>query len=219
MHGIRGKEYPTNLYQIPKIEIGRMSFIKPIMQEHADQFTNDSVFVQDGSAPSPRDPGRLGWTLFYNTNLLVDIQNSKMAFCDSLATLKAQGYSIEKFISAPLLIERGLVEFIAETPKGSLRCLLDTGATWNMLNAGLEEGKSIEQEIWKPENVFEYPFFIIGDQDLGPITMRRVPIKSPIFLGAILGMEFFREHLVFIDFAGKQIYFSKSCLKEDPHDP
>ncbi len=209
MYGIRGKEYSTNLYRVPKAKIGAMTFSKLVLQEEMQEFVTDSVFVQNGGKPSPREPGRLGWELFYNVNLLVDVTNSLIAFCDSLDTLKNKGYVIEDFIQTPLFLDRGLVEFQVQTLEGVLLCMLDTGATWNMINSEIERGKPIEEEMWKPENSVEYSSFKIEGEEFGPIAFHRMPIKIPIRIEAILGMEFFQNHLVFLDFTGKCAYFSK----------
>ena len=209
MHGIRGKEYPINLYQVPKLKIDKMAFIHPTVQEENVEFEKDAVFLREGSTHSPQEPGRLGWELFYHSNLLIDVKNSQIAFCDGLNTLTKQGYPVQDFIFAHLLLERGLVEFEAETPDGILRCTLDTGATWNMLNTEIDEGKPLEQVMWEPNRVREYPFFKASGKELGPLSFHTVPIKLPIHIEAILGMEFFRDHLVFLDFEKKQLYFYK----------
>ena len=210
MYGIRGKEYPTNFYRIPKIQIGVMHFNQPILQEKSQEFVKDGTFIQSGRERSPRDPVRLGWSLFYDVNLLVDVKNFEIAFCDSLDTLKKRGYPIEAFTKCPLDLERGLVEFEAETPKGKLRCMLDTGTTCNMFNSEIAEGETVEQMIWEPENWLNYNFFKIEGNDFGPITFRRVPIHIPIRIEAVIGMEFIEDHLIFIDFANKLIYFAKN---------
>ena len=216
MYGFRGKAYPTNLYLIPKIEIGAMSFIQPILQENSEEFRQDGEIVQLGNNSSSHEPGRVGWELFHNVNLLLDLKNSKIAFCDSLETLKKQGYSFDNFVKIPLLIERGLVEFEAQpTKKTALRCMLDTGCTWNILNTEIEPDKSIEQVAWEHESITEYPSFQIGNRDFGAVAFHLLPIKIPIRIDAILGMEFFKEHLVFLDFSEKCIYFSKNHLFRD----
>ncbi|MBI5272814.1 MAG: hypothetical protein HY861_02390 [Chlamydiia bacterium] len=210
MYGMLGKEYLTNIYRIPKASIGAMAFIQPTLQNDRDEFIADSVFVQGGGKPSPRPPGRVGWELFYNVNLLVDLKNSQIAFCDSVDTLQKQGYPTEHFVKTPLLLERGLVEFEASTGEGSLHCTLDTGATWNMLNTEIAEGRSIEQIAWDPENVLHYPSLKIGAEEFGPIDFHRIPIHLPIRIEATLGMEFFQDHLVFLDFSRGYAYFFKN---------
>jgi hypothetical protein len=209
-YGVRGKEYKKNSYQIPKLKIGAMAFSPPVLQEENSEFLKDSEFFQSGGDSIPREEeGRIGISLFYAANLLIDIQNSQIAFCDSLDTLKKEGYAIETFIKAPLFLEKGLAEFEANIPTGSLRCILDTGTTWNILNADLADEKSINTAIWEPENMLEYSSFHIEGMDFGPTSFHRMPIRMPIQIEAILGMEFFKNYLVFLDFAGKAVYFSK----------
>ncbi len=209
MYGIRGKEYIKKLYRLPKIKMGAMTFFKPILQEEKTEFIQDSSFVQGEREPSAREVGRLGWELFYNTNLFVDIKNARIAFCDSWDTLKNEGYMMENFIKTALFLEQGLVEFEAETPEGPLRCTLDTAASWNVLNTELKDGESVDEVIWKPENILDYSSFKIESEDFGPIAFHRMPIQLPIRVEAILGMEFFKDHAIFLDFAGKSAYFSK----------
>jgi hypothetical protein len=212
MHGIRGTEYPTNFYRIPKITIGSMSFIQATLEEETTAFIKDSVFVQNGKEPSPPEPGRLGWELFYHTNLLIDAKHAKIAFCDSLQTLKQEGYAIENFVKTALILDRGCVEFEAKTPKGTLRCLLDTGATLNMLNSQTAQGDTIEEAIWKSENDLEYASFQIDSHDLGPVSFRQVPLKTALPIEAILGMQFVQDHLIFLDFSGGVVYFAKNIF-------
>ena len=211
MYGIRGKEYTKKIYQIPKAKIGAMAFSPPTLQEENEEFLKDAQFLQnDEDSSSREEKGRLGWELFRDTKLLIDAQNSKVAFCNSLDTLKQEGYSVEKFVKAPLLLDRGLVEFKADTPDRSLRCVLDTGTTWNILNAEPLGDDFIDATVWEPENILEYSFFKIEEKDFGPIFFHRIPIQIPIQIDAILGMEFFKNHLIFLDFAEQAVYFQKT---------
>lgn len=213
-YGFRGKEYQTNFYQISDISIGDMFFIRPILQESCEEFCNDSVIIKKGNTPSPREHGRLGWELFYNVNLLIDIKKSQIAFCDSINTLKKQGYPVGDFVKAPLLIERGLIEFETQVSERSFCCLLDTGCTKNLVNSEAEEGKSIEDIIFDPNYVVEYPSFKISETEFGPIKFHRIPIKMPIQIDMVLGMEFFENFLVFIDFSNRHVYFSKQSIDD-----
>jgi hypothetical protein len=208
MYGIRGKEYLNTLYEIPKIGIGRMDFSNPILQSESRDFLIDAVFRKGNKKPLPRDPGRLGWCLFRDSNLLVDIQKEKIVFCDSQENLQQHGYFLHDWIEAPMLLERGLVEFEVMTPEGGLRCMLDTGSTYNLLNVSSEQ--TIDQAIWDLENVIVYPWIKIGSQDLGSLEFHSVPISLPVPIEAILGMDFFSAHVVFLDFVNERILFEKS---------
>ena len=179
------------------------------MQGEPEDFGNNSTIVRSGHTPSSDEPGRIGWEIFRIFNLFLDLGNSKIAFCDSLSRLGKQGYSVEKFVQTPLILERGLVEFQAQTPDGPLRCMLDTGATWNILNIDIEEGRAIEEVVCDPKNISEIHEFRIGERDFGAIQFQSLPIDLPIRIDAILGMDFLQNHAVFIDFANGQIYFSQ----------
>ncbi|MBU6447117.1 MAG: hypothetical protein KGQ49_06940 [Verrucomicrobia bacterium] len=203
MYGIRGTKYEENLFTVPCIQIGPLSFYEPQLHEYRETLKSDSLIVSNHSEISPPEPGMLGWQLFGQTNLLLDLKNSQIAFCDSVATLKKQGYNIEQCMRAPLLLKRGLVEFKAQTSQGPLLCMLDTGASWNIINRDIKE----ETDAY---NVVTYPIFKIhAKSNLGPIAFHPYPIKLPVHVEAILGMEFFEEYCVFLDFYENYIYVWK----------
>lgn len=207
MYGFQGKEYNKNIFQVPNIRIGQFSIECPLIQEEAKDFYAQAVFVKDGGNPSAAEPARLGWKIFQNKNLLLVLKNEKIVFCDSLFTLKEQGYEIEKFVKTPLLIDRGLIEIEAETESGTLRCMLDTGSTFNGLNSNNEGNITMQELFWNTEYFLTKPTFKINQQEFGPITFRQIPIRLPIHIDAILGMDFFLENIVFLDFANNLIYF------------
>lgn len=200
MYGFKGHAYETNLYQIPKIQIGPLSVWQMIAQEECEKARNDAILVKK-TGLLQREPGKLGWELFRNCNLLIDIQNNRVAFCDGLETLKQRGYPTETIVCIPLIKERGLIEFDTVTSNGPLRCVLDTGSTWNILNM------EIKGSACSPSNTVAIKSFKISNKDFGPIEFHRIPIQIPIHVEAILGMEFFQDHLVFIDFSQGKICF------------
>ncbi len=215
--GIRGKEYQKKLYRIPKLKIGSMTFSPPILHIENDEFLKDAEFIQDGKSSTPRrEDGRLGYPLFSRTNLLIDIPNSQIAFCDSITTLNEENYPIETFCKTALLLDQGLVEIDINTPDGPMHCVLDTGSTWNVLNAPTKSEKSLDDAVWDPETITNYPWFEIKGTDFGPISFHRMPIELPIQVDAILGMEFFRTNRVFLDFSEKYVYVQIPATEEIP---
>lgn len=205
-YGFRGKQYEVDLYRLPRIEIGAMSFVHPILQVASNAFRQDGKITQPGCISPSHESGRLGWQLFHNVNLFLDLKNAKIAFCDSLNTLKKQRYSIDHFVRVPLFLERGLIELEAQIFENSfVRCVLDTGTTWNILNVVPSE-EAIEQKAWDPQNILKSSTCKIGERNFGPVEFRRLPIRIPIQVDAILGMGFLMDHSVFIDFSEKAIY-------------
>ena len=223
-YGLTGKTYKSDVYQVAKVHIGNMTFF-PVEVEEANLELEDDINLGEKGEVLEDNVGRVGWCLFHNFNLLIDCEHSTLALCDSLETLNKQGYPVDSFTWTPLLLDRGFIEFEATTETGTLRCLLDTGSTWNMLNKDLENLcnnhmiftlENVDQySILNPENknlmvfdskdIRELSVFNIGGKEFGPMTFNR--IKSPMAIDAIIGMEFFDSTLIFIDFPNHKIYF------------
>jgi hypothetical protein len=223
--GMRGKKYYSDIYELPKIKIGDMTLFQAKVQETNSEFEKDATLLKKEESSSISCLGRIGWPLFHNFNFFLDCENSLIAFCDSLDTLKKQGYPVDSFIETPLLLDRNLIEFKAMTESGPIRCMLDTGSTLNMLNKDIEEGSNnhmilnpdnidqhpilnstnSDQMVFEPENVYDMQVFKIGKKDFGAVTFQK--IKTPFEIDAIIGMEFLDSKLIFIDFPNRKIYF------------
>ncbi len=223
-YGIKGKIWESNVYELEKIHTENVSFYPVLADELCSEFQTD---IHVGVQPnvSELDCGRVGWRLFQNFNLLFDCKNSIFALCDSLETLKQQGYSTNSFVEVPFLLDQGWIAFTAETEHGNLRCILDTGSTWNMLNKNILDPfnshmvlKNDNEEsylklnpenkdllVFDSENILDLQVFNIGNKSFGPMTFNH--IKSPVDIDAIIGMEFFEKTLVFVDFSRQKIYF------------
>ncbi len=210
-YGIRSKPYTNKSYRIPKAMIGSMSFSPPMVQEENPEFLKDSRVETNGETETSKEVGRLGWELFLQSNLLLDVPHSRTAFCDSLDTLIKHGYQGQAFTRTPLFLERGLVEVEVNTPDGVLRCMIDTGATFSVLNNNIEQdGQQLKDFVWDPDNPIEYPSLKISGEDFGPIQFYPLPIQIPIRIEAILGMDFLKKHILFLDFRNQYAYFSKT---------
>lgn len=207
LYGIRGKSYKHLRYTAPTIHIGKLNISNFCMEQEPEGFLQDSRIIKVENSKS-EDLGRLGWQLFKKCNLFLDFTNSKIAFCDCAQTLEKQGYPMSEFVKIPLHTERGFIEMVIHGSNDAQEMwVLDTGCTWNFANAG-EGAHSLEKMIAVPENTIERSFNI-GNADFGPIVFHKIPIPLPIHVDAILGMEFFKAHQVFIDFAEHQIYIRR----------
>ncbi len=231
-YGFRGKTYENDLYEVEKIATESMTFFPVKIQEKNEEFERELLVVGEKKESSINHRGSIGWHLFYNFNLLVDCKHSTFALCDSLDTLKQQGYPVDSFIETSLLLDRDCIDFEAITEAGPLRCMLDTGCTFNLLNKDLETGrnehmiftgKDGDQSFLNPENKDLLTFdledtqqithFTVGGKEFGPLTFNR--IKSPIAVDAVIGMQFIDYALIFIDFSNRKIYFFEYPPEEE----
>lgn len=207
--GLRGKKYSKRVFQIPKLKIGNISFFKPNLEEEKSEFVKDSTFIENGEELIEED-GRLGWELFQGVNVFIDVKNNRIVFCDSLFILLQQGYLKENYVKTPMILENGLVQIKVDTDKGDLYCMLDTGSTWNVLNQELKVNKSLDEAVWDSKNIEKLSRLKIGEANFGSFDFQCIPLNLPFRVDAILGMEFFKEAMVFLDFQSKCAYFSKN---------
>jgi hypothetical protein len=208
MYKFRGVCREEKIFVMPPFSLGKIVFSNMECQEDDVEFRTIGSLLKEGEEVSLSEPAIIGWHLFRTVNLLLDLGNSKIAFCDSLATLQNEGYADRRFVKSELLIKRGFIECNVTLPEGPLRCVLDTGCTWNILHKELEDNQLVEQMAWGPNNVRHVPSLKIGEIDFGAVDFHYLPVNLPIDVQAFLGMEFLSKHIVFIDFAENCIYFS-----------
>lgn len=207
--GLRGSKDQVDVYRIPKIKLGEITFSNLILEEESELLRQEAALVKEKKSPNYSIQGKLGWALFNRTSLFLDLGNSHIAICDSIETFNKQG-CLEEFTKVPLLLDRNLIEFETRTPDRPLRCLLDTGCTSNLINRDNPLEESLENMIRNEKNFVKFSTFQIGGKNLGTITFRPFPLKLPVYIEAVLGMEFLLKHRVFIDFKNHEIYFSTS---------
>lgn len=201
MYSVRGKSYRTLLYQIPSLHVGTHTFFSPILQEEGLEFVRDTTISASLDVPLQRKEGRIGWELFQKDNLLLDIPGNTLALVDSISTLQKRGYRV--VASTPLLLDRGLVECFASTENKTIRCILDTGATWNFWQ---EESAVLDASLFDEKIATQVPSFLVGNVEVGPLSFRPLSIQLPIPVDAILGLEFLERYPLFFSFQEKTLY-------------
>ncbi len=209
-YGYNGKEFEKRVFEIPEIKINEAYVSDAHVLETAMDFHDNSKIYSESGTFLPEEPGSIGWQLFQIFNLFLDLGKEKIIFSDSIETLQHHGYFNESFAKTPLIHDRGLVEIDVEVSNGTMRCVLDTGFTRSSLNTPYEEGKKFDIKNRQQFNQFK-----IATQNFGPVDFLRLPIELPIHVEAILGMDFFKENMIFLDFTNDVAYFAPSVKKMD----
>jgi hypothetical protein len=210
--GMKGNRYESKEYELPEIEMGTVSFINPIVGEDPDQFHYDASLGEAAIDSRILPDGLIGWKAFQNKNLFLDLGHSKIAFCDSLYTVKKQGYDIQDFAETQLLLDRDFVECEADITDQTVRCFLDTGFTVSSINTFGNDSRTLDEAMQFPD-MQRYPF-TIGGKSFGIGNLHKLPLNFPISIDVVLGMDFFIHHFVFIDFKNEKIYFGRNYKSE-----
>ena len=204
-HGVRGRKYYNNHFELAEIKLGKATLSRPRGNEMNPDFEKDAKINPIEDEILTPCLARIGWTFFNPLNLYLDCTTSTIGICDSVETLKKNGYLLD-CVEMPLMSIGNAIGFEAMTNAGPLKCLLDTGSSHNIIHS--DEERSIDDAFKNPRNRISFSFFKIGSYDFGEIRFVRAPLKMREKIDAIVGMEFIYSKQIFIDFSKRKIYFS-----------
>lgn len=205
-YGFNGKEYEMQSYELPEVFLGKLTISDAhVLSEFTDIYLNSRI-NKDPKKEYSVCRGSVGWCFFSTLNGFFDLGNKKIALCNNLKRLKAEGYDTESLIKTPLYQDRGFVEVDIKTEDGVMRCVLDTGCNLNVLNTP----PLIGQTEFDLSDTHTFSDFYISDVNFGETEFVHLPIDLPIHVDAILGMKFFLDHMVFLDFQCGVAYFAPS---------
>jgi hypothetical protein len=203
--GVRGERQEQKQYLVPSLQMGDLT-IAPVVVEEESALLHEQAQIVKGDTGFTLD-GKIGWRLFKNMALFLDLDEDQIMVCDSIETFKKYGPSLKDFVKVPLLLEQELIEFDLTTPKGPLRCFLDSGCTSNHLQCQNPHNRPLSELYF--ENRVEFPYFQIGSKKFQSITFHAIPLPLPVRVQGVLGMDFLFNTQVFIDFKNRYIYFKE----------
>jgi hypothetical protein len=214
---MHGKAYASSIYQVPKVKI--YDCLVPIMKicEESAEFIENSVLL--GDAKDLPYIGRLGREMFEDRNFLLDFSQSKMILCKKFKDLKRENYSLEEFTKVPFVLNTMGICLQVETDTGIKTMLLDTGASRSLIRRAPLEEENVKEfsrgiPIWYSKKL------VLGGRDFGEKRFGLFKIASVMAqIDGILGMDFIKEHLVYIDMKQQVAYIGKNsaaaaCTKD-----
>ncbi len=203
-------------YTLPQFILPQISLKSIVIH---DVKVVETSHIQDNTLWSPPDNeklmgrvepvGFLGKPLFEKLNLLLDLHHSIIVISNQKDQLEKEGYHIHSYIKVPIELTKKHVIVNAETELGPVRLVLDSGATWTIIkNSTLKEKSYSGTEHGLP--IFISSFFKMGGCDFGKkkIHFYSFP-KEAGSIDGVLGVDFLKEHIVYIDFKHKTAYISK----------
>lgn len=196
-----GKVYEKPIFQVPRIQINNFkAYPIRIVQE-------DLEFLSKGSYIVAEDPevvqkaieeidGRVGSYFLSAFCMLLDLPHSVIYICRDQRSLPKE-VALEGFTEVPLFSEDWPVVLI-ETEHGCKKALIDTGCSWS-----LWRGEENEKLVPLPINRLK-----IGALDFGSHEFTMFPFTEKTGVDAILGLDFIKNHRIFIDLKGRRALIS-----------
>lgn len=209
----KGNSYESPSYLIPRVKIGELSLTNIIARQELDVYRINTTLWNDNKDEvdsTHRYLGRIGRPLLEKANILLDFRNSMIIVCKNAHQIKKLGFSLSDMIPVPF--EGGAKGIIikADTDAGLLRLALDTGTTITLVRAScLQNQKCAIEE--RGFSVFTTQKFFIGNNDFGNKNLFLYDITSELNdIDGVLGMDFLKNHVIYIDYEDKMIYIENS---------
>ena len=208
----RGNKYETPVYLISHVRVGNQLLKKIQTREEASDFCTQGCIVAE-SKTNVANAGRIGRDFFQDKNIFMDLNNCVFIACNGVKDLKKWNYKIDHLTPIPFRSTSGGIFFDIETDIGVQRFELDTGSTLSMIRASdYKEGTSTRQ--CSGLSVMETSKFVMNGIDFGHRDLYLIDISPALDdMDGVLGMDFLKEYIVYLDFGKKMAYIGKSVKR------
>ena len=206
---LKGLQFEAPSYKIPSINLGKLHFDQVVVVESVaeDSSTFSETSNSEDNEKDLKMAGCLGRPLLSKVNLLFDLKHALIIASNDIKKLQKDGYDLKTFIKVPLQITAKSINCAVDTEIGTLRLALDISASCNSLRK-----KTFYKEAFSLEKVgsfFMLPLkeLVIGGFDFGKGEFLLLDITDKLDeIDGIIGMEFFRSHVVYFDFKHQVAY-------------
>lgn len=209
---VRGNKYDKPMYEVLGAKIYGLEIPKITVLEESPDFTVNATI--HGDAEKPNCSGRIGREIFDKKNFLLDFASSKIVFCRNFNDLAKDRYDLKKFIKVPFHVNQLGICFRVETDLGEQILLLDTGASCCFLRTPPQK-ESLSIESFHTLPLWHSKKFILGSCEFGPrdfVLFEMTPLMDAI--DGALGMDFLKQHAIYIDSKKQVAYIGKNCRED-----
>jgi hypothetical protein len=199
----KGNHYSSNDYSLPKVKLGNIILKKINVSEGSEECEkntkiagNPELFTQS-----------IGRPIFEKFKILLDFKNNRIILSNDIKRLKKMGFDISSFLKVPCKMGRTGLILNVETDFGKKKLSIDTGATFTFIR-NLKEFKNFQQK-------HELPFlrtekFFIENLNFGFREIFLFDLTPELNeIDGFLGMDFLKNHVMYIDFPNKIVYLKK----------
>lgn len=204
---LKGNNYTEDIYKIESIKISQITVEQvPVKEKSLGYILNSHNFsILEFTERERRQieyiHGNIGNRFFENFVCFFDLNARSLFLAEDLENIKKihslEGFTEISFESTP----NGFVIFPVDTDFGNKRMLLDSGASHSILNSSNQkQTKNIRYATSQTMKINNSNF---GAWDFFPYEFTD---RFPENFDAILGVDFFKDHLICIDYKNKKVY-------------
>ena len=203
----RGNEYETSTYFIPKTKVGTLSAKHIKAREESVEFTTKNAIILE--TKENRCEGRIGRDFFHGKNIFMDFGRYTFIACSQLKNLEKEGYKSKDFLATPFKDTANGIILEIETDLGKQKFIFDTGTSISVIRPQELGADNQKQKNGIP--IIETSKFIIDGINFGSRELYLLDITQAFDgIDGILGMDFLKEHPVYLDFAKHTAYIGNA---------
>lgn len=199
----KGNSYSAYSYRLPKVTLKDI-VVKDVIActSNVNYENNTSLFGNPNTGIN--DAQRIGRPFLSTFKLLLDFKNSRMFISNDIKKLKALGFDVSNFKKIPMKIGKTGAIIQIKTDFGIKKLSIDTGSTITSLR------KNDQLKFTKSNHdvpILTSKKFVIEGKDFGNQDFYLLAITPELNeVDGFLGMDFLKNHVVYIDFPGKMVY-------------
>ncbi len=214
-YDIKGKDYSLHSFRVSKIKFPNLNICDAVLNEESIEFLATGGLIWPLNTLSAKlkkkinmycTDGRIGWGVFKNFDCFFDFPRSVFFLGQDMSTLiNEAGCSLDGFVKIPFSIENYGIVLSLETELGTKRFLLDTGATHSALRESQVDKMKAAQ--FAPGRWLHTCQLMASGQDFGAWPFVLFEFSDLFACDGILGIDFFNEHAIALDFHNQIAYF------------
>jgi hypothetical protein len=214
----RGDPHETSTYLIPKVNVCGFVWTDVTVREINAQ-TKAATYLwcneQTTEIDQKEEMGKIGWPLLEQTNLCLDLSQGAIFSCNSLEILQRKGICPKELVQVPFHFERGVMLVQAETDIGTLNLAIDTGASFTLVRPAFVKNL-IFQNDFRGLSFCTISRFAFEGKSFGKLNLYPFDV-APQFqeMDGILGMDFLKNHIIYIDYKEKIIYIENNVSETE----
>ncbi len=183
----KGNKYSSPAYIVPEVKIEELTFKDAFVSEDREDFHNNVI----SNTFPPEEIGSIGRPILERYNLFLDFEHAAIYACNSVKALQKKGVLSRNLLTVPFILHPDGIMLSVETDTGFLNLLLDTGASCTAVR------------VPHPDYISK---FCLMDHDFGARSVFPIELHSDFNYDGFIGMDFLKEHSLYIDYPNKLIY-------------
>jgi hypothetical protein len=205
----RGNKYETPLYLIPSVRIKKFLLKKLRAREESQAFAErGSIVIR---SEEKNCAGRIGRDFFKGKNLFLDFKHQTLIVCSRFSQIKKEQKERNRFVSVPFKVTPDGILIEAKTDLGIRNLTIDTGSSVTAIRPDGTEKSHVQNR--NGIRFIQTDKFVLGTGDFGSRELCLIDISSEFNeMDGVLGMDFLKNHEVYLDFSENCAYFAKANL-------